>query len=102
LDFVYVVDKLSNEISQFKYSPSTGELTALSPATISTGSSPTSGGITSDSKMVLVPDNGGWESAAYTVNSQTSSSGQAPRGRLARASNPSIILSAQPSAVIVR
>lgn len=102
LDFVYVVDKLSNEISQFKYSPSTGALTPLSPATISTGSSPMSGGITSDSKMVLVPDNGGSEIAAFTVNSQTSTSGQAPSGRLARASNPSITLSAQPSAVIVR
>ena len=102
IDFVYVVNKLSNDIAQFRYGANSGALTPLTPATISTGSSPVSGGITSDGTMVLVPDNGGSEVAAYVVGTQTSSTGNPPSGKLTRASTPSISLTAQPSAVIVR
>jgi 6-phosphogluconolactonase (cycloisomerase 2 family) len=102
LDFVYVVDQLSNQISQFKYSPATGALTPLSTATISTGTGPVSGGITNDGNYVLVPDNGGSDVAVFQVDSQVSSTGTAPTGKLSRAATPFITLAAQPSAVIVR
>jgi 6-phosphogluconolactonase len=41
-NFVYVVDKGSNTISQYSYGPGSGVLTPLSPGTISTGVTPVS------------------------------------------------------------
>ena len=40
--FLYVADEQSNQVSQYKISPGTGALTALSPAAVSTGVSPVS------------------------------------------------------------
>jgi 6-phosphogluconolactonase (cycloisomerase 2 family) len=102
LNFVYIVDKQSNEVSQFAYNSANGLLTALSPATISTGTSPVSGGITSNGNMVIVPSSGGSDLAVFRVDSAAASAGAAPTGRLARASTPSITLSAQPSSVVVK
>ena len=102
LNFVYVVDTQSNEISQFKYSPATGLLTALSPATVSTGTAPGPGGITSDGGFVMVPDSGGSQIDIYRVNNTTSSTGSGVTGRLSRPSTSSITLGAQPTAAIVR
>ena len=102
LNFVYVVNKQSNQISQYAYSAATGLLSALSPATISTGASPVSGGITSDGNFVIVPDSGGSDLAVFKVDSATSSSGSAPTGRLSRATTASITLSGQPSSAVVR
>jgi 6-phosphogluconolactonase (cycloisomerase 2 family) len=102
LNFVYVVNKQSNQISQYAYSPATGLLTALAPATISTGISPVSGGITSDGNFVIIPDSGASDLAVFKVDSTTSSSGSAPTGRLARATTSSITLSSQPSSAVVR
>ena len=102
LDFVYIVDTQSNEISQFKYGPATGLLTSLSPATISTGSSPVSGGITSDGSFVIVPDSGGSDLAVFRVANGASSTGTAPTGLLSRASTPTVTLASQPTTVIVR
>jgi len=101
LNFVYVVDTKSNQISQFKYSPATGMLTAVSPATVSTGTTPGAGGITSDGAFVMVPDSGGSQIDIFRVNN-TGSSGSAPTGRLSRPSTSSIMLGAQPTAAIVR
>ncbi len=102
LDFVYVVDTQSNEVSQFKYGPANGSLSPLSPAVVSTGAGPVSGGITSDGAFVIVPDSGGSELAIFKVANTTSSSGAAPTGLLTRASTPSITLAGQPTAVVVR
>jgi 6-phosphogluconolactonase (cycloisomerase 2 family) len=102
LDFVYTVDTQSNEVSQFRYGPATGLLTSLSPATISTGSNPVSGGITSDGAFVIVPDSGGSDLAVFKVANTVSSTGAAPTGLLSRASAPSVTLASQPSAIIVR
>src|SRR5262249_3501016 len=102
LNFVYIVNKQSNEVSQFAYNPANGLLTALSPATISTGTSPVSGGITSDGNFVIVPDSGGSELSVFKVDSATSSTGTAPTGRLGRASTPNITLPAQPASVVVK
>jgi 6-phosphogluconolactonase (cycloisomerase 2 family) len=102
LDFVYVVDTQSNDIAQFKYGPATGLLTALSPATISTGTSPVSGGITSDGAFVIVPDSGGSDLAVFRAATTVSSTGTTSTGLLSRASTPTITLASQPSAIIVR
>jgi 6-phosphogluconolactonase (cycloisomerase 2 family) len=102
LDFVYIVNTQSNEISQFKYGPATGLLTALSPATISTGTSPVSGGITSDGSFVIVPDSGGSDLAVFRAANTVSSTGTAATGLLSRASTPTVTLASQPTAVIVR
>lgn len=102
LNFVYVVDTQSNEISQFKYSPATGLLTALTPATVSTGIAPASGGITSDGAFVMVPDSGGSQIDIFRVNNTTSSTGSGVTGRLSRPGTSSITLAAQPTAAVVR
>ena len=102
LNFVYVVNRTSNQISQFKYSPSTGQLSPLTQLTISTSSSPVSGGVTSDGSMLVVADSGTSELSAYTVDSKFSSTGAAPSGRLGIPSSPTITVSGQPTAVIVR
>ena len=99
--FVYVVDTQSNEISQFAYSPATGILTALSPATVSTGTAPASGGVTSDGSMVLVPDSGASQVDIFRV-ANSSSTGSAATGRLSRPGTTSITLAAQPTAAVVR
>ena len=101
LDFAYVVDTQSNEISQFAYSPATGMLTALSPAAVSTGTAPASGGITSDGSVVLVPDSGGSQIDIFRV-ANSSSAGSTATGKLSRPSTTSITLAAQPTAAIVR
>lgn len=41
-NFAYVVDRGSNQVSQYAYGPGSGVLTPLSPGTISTGSAPVS------------------------------------------------------------
>jgi 6-phosphogluconolactonase (cycloisomerase 2 family) len=102
LNFVYVVDTQSNQISQFKYSPATGMLTALSPAAVSTGTAPGPGGITSDGTFVLVPDSGASQIDIYRVNNTSTSTGSAASGRLSRPATSSITLGAQPTAAIVR
>jgi 6-phosphogluconolactonase len=97
LDFVYAVDVKSNQISQYKYSPATGALSALSPAAASTGSSgasPVSGGMTPDGNFLLVPNNGGSNMFVLKVT--------LPSGSLAPATASSVPLSGQPSAVLVR
>jgi DNA-binding beta-propeller fold protein YncE len=90
-DLVYAVDGGSFQISEYRYSSATGALTALSPATASTGASPLAGGITSDGNWAFVPNNGGSSVSAYSVGTA---------GQLNTA--PAIILLGQPSAVLVR
>jgi DNA-binding beta-propeller fold protein YncE len=102
LDFVYVVETQSNGISQFKYGPANGSLTALSPPSVSTGAGPLAGGITSDGTFVIVPDSGGSELAVFKADNTVSSTGAAPTGVLTRASTPSITLAGQPTAIVVR
>lgn len=96
-DFVYVVDVKSNQISQFKYSPGTGALSALSPPSVSTSinnANPVSGGITKDGAFLLVPNNGGSNMFVFKVT--------LPGGVLAPATTESVPLSGQPSALLAR
>lgn len=102
VNFVYVVDAKSNQISQYRYSSATGSLTPLAPAAVSTSSTPASGGITGDGSFLLVPDTGASSMSVFGVGSATSTTGTPPNGRLAPAATPSVLLSGQPSAMIVR
>ena len=97
LDFVYVVDGGSFQVSQYKYGPATGTLTALSPSTMSTGASPVSGGITGDGNWVFVPNNGGSSISGYSLKTAT---GTTPTGLLTVGT--AITLQGQPSAVLIR
>jgi len=91
LNFVYAVDSKSNQISQYKYSPATGALTALSPAA-STGIAPFSAGITSAGNWAYATNNGGSNLSAFSVGTG---------GKLGPAATSSIALSGQPSAIVV-
>ena len=92
-DFVYAVDEKSNQVSEYKYSPATGALTALSPPAASTGSNPISAGVTHDGNWVFVANNGGSNLSAFQIGGA---------GKLNLPANPSIALSNQPSVVLVK
>ncbi len=64
--FLYVVDQTSNQISQFKISTGTGALTALSPAAVSTGTTPY--GLTVVTGTTLVTATGGTIEYLYVTN----------------------------------
>jgi DNA-binding beta-propeller fold protein YncE len=103
IDFVYTVDQRSSQVSQFNYSPVTGALTALSPASVSTASNPAGGGITADGAVVVVPNNGTSNMSVYKVNLPPSAGGTSTStGKLVPASQPTVSLTGQPSAVLVR
>jgi len=83
-DFVYVLNYLSSQISQYRYSPATGALTPLSPASISTGLNPMafvvrSGTTGSDegnvtlnpTDYVYVANYGAATMSVYTLNTST-------------------------------
>ena len=68
---VYVVGTLSNTVSAFKISSITGSLTALSPATIATGSQPTSIAIRGDDNWLFVSNYGSATVSHYSVTPST-------------------------------
>lgn len=92
-DFVYVINQGSNQISQYTFGAATGQLTALSPTNISTGSSPVSGGVTRDGNWVYTANNGASNLSALGVSST---------GKLSPANTATVILSNQPSGILVR
>jgi 6-phosphogluconolactonase (cycloisomerase 2 family) len=92
-DWVYVIEQTSFQVSQFSFAPATGALSPLSPATISTGTSPTSGGVTSDGNWVFVANSGASNLSAFHVNAA---------GHLSPANTSNVILANQPTAVVVR
>ena len=103
IDFVYTVDQRSNQVSQFSYSPVTEALTALSPAAVSTASNPAGGGITGDGTVVIVPNNGTSNMSVFKVNQPpTGGATSTATGKLVPGSQPTVSLTGQPSAVLVR
>jgi 6-phosphogluconolactonase (cycloisomerase 2 family) len=64
--FLYVVDQTSNQISQFKVSTGTGAITALSPAAVSTGTTPF--GLTVITGTTLITATGGTIEYLYVTN----------------------------------
>jgi len=92
-DFVYALDRSSFQVSQYGFSPATGALSALSPASASTGASPLSGAITLEGNWFFVANNGASSLSAYSVNSV---------GKLNSATTSTVVLTGQPSAVLIR
>src|SRR5215469_18294575 len=103
IDFVYTVDQRSNQVSQFNYGPVTAALTALSPAAVSTASNPTGGGITGNGTVVVVANNGTSNMSVFKVNQPPAAGGTSTAtGKLVPGSQPTVSLTGQPSAVLVR
>lgn len=94
-DFVYVLEKSAAQVGEFRYSPVTGALTALSPAAASTGNSPFSGGITANTT------NTNWIFVTNTSNSSISGF-HITGGKLGALSSGPILVSGQPTAILVR
>jgi 6-phosphogluconolactonase (cycloisomerase 2 family) len=94
-NFVYVLDRGSAEIGEYTYSSVTGVLTALSTTSASTGVSPFSGGITaniSNTNWVYVTNSGASSISAFSISA----------GRLTPLSSGPILVSGQPTAILVR
>lgn len=106
-NFVYVVDQRSNEISQYAFNTGTGVLTALSPATISTGTTPVSlalrsgqGGTnvgnttTNPTDYAYVANFGASSISAFTITTST--------GGMDVLGTPTVLQTGQPSALIAK
>jgi 6-phosphogluconolactonase (cycloisomerase 2 family) len=95
-NFVYVVDRGSNQVSEYTYSPATGALTSMG-ATGSTAAQPFSGGITANTS------NTNW---VYVTNNNASSlsafSTVGAAGKLVPLASGAIAMAGQPSAILVR
>jgi 6-phosphogluconolactonase (cycloisomerase 2 family) len=107
-DFVYVVNRGSAQVSEYSYSPATGVLTNLG-ATASTGSSPSSGGITANAinttirNWVVVSNNGASNLSVFGVDQQTQTDNSIKvTGGLTPLGSGLITVSGQPSAILVR
>ncbi len=92
LDFVYVLERKSSQVSEFTFSPATGGLSALSN-TASVSGSPFSAAITSDGNWVFVSNNSGSNLNEFAVGSN---------GVLNIPTTSSIVLSGLPSAVLIK
>ena len=92
-DFVYALDRSSFQVSQYGFSPATGALSLLSPSSVSTGASPLSGAITLEGNWFFVANNAASSLSAYSVSST---------GKLNAATTSSVVLTGQPSAVLIR
>ncbi|HXJ89203.1 MAG TPA: beta-propeller fold lactonase family protein [Candidatus Binatia bacterium] len=68
---VYVVGTLSNTVSGFKISPVSGNLTALTPATVATGTQPKSIAIRRDDNWMFVTNYGSASVSQYQVTPAT-------------------------------
>ncbi len=68
---VYVLGTSSNTVSGFRISPVSGSLTALSPATVATGSSPKSMTIRSDNSWMFVTNYGSQSVSQYAITPAT-------------------------------
>ena len=68
---VYVLGTLSNTVSGFKISPVTGNLTALNPATVATGSQPKAIAIRADNNWMFVSNYGSASVSQYSITPAT-------------------------------
>lgn len=94
-NFVYVVDRGSNQVSEYTYSPATGGLSPMG-STGSTASQPFSGGITantSNNNWVYVTNNNASSLSAYSTVGAA--------GKLVPLSSGTIAVPGQPSAILV-
>ncbi len=103
-NFLFVLDKNSNQVSQFRLSTGTGSLTALTPATASTGTTPVSFAVRSGTTTIAttggtveylyVANNGGTSVSIYSFDSTL--------GALTVLGMPVSTISGNPSAVVAR
>jgi 6-phosphogluconolactonase (cycloisomerase 2 family) len=104
-NFLYVLDKQSNEISEYTYAPGSGVLSALSAPTVSTGQTPFSfvivagttgtnlgNTLTNPLDFVFVSNNGASTVSTFSLN--TTSGVLSPLGQ------PTTIAGGNPSAVV--
>ena len=102
--FLYVVDKVSNQISQYRISSQTGVLAPISPPTVSTGSTPVSLVIVVGSTVITatggqteylyVANNGGTSLSTFSFDSTV--------GQLTVLGGNTILDGGNPSAVTAR
>ncbi|MBZ5597165.1 MAG: lactonase family protein [Acidobacteriia bacterium] len=97
-EFLYVVDKGSNQVSSYTISAATGALTATTPATISTGLTPVAVGIPSTGQYVYVANFGAASISSYRI---TKNSAGVLTGTLQLVDKPTIA-AGQPSAVALK
>jgi 6-phosphogluconolactonase (cycloisomerase 2 family) len=83
--FLYVVDKNSNEVSGFRIKPVAGTLSALSNSPYSTGAAPNWVAISPTNKFLYVSNSGSASLSAYKIDPGTGNlipaSGAIPTGR---------------------
>jgi len=98
-DFVYAVDRGSNQVSEYQYSPATGVLTPLG-ATVSGGTSVFSGGITANLannsttfNWIVITNNGSSSVSPFKVPAT---------GKLIALTSGQFAVQGQPSAILLR
>ena len=98
-DYVYAVDRGSNQVSEYQYSPATGVLSPLG-ATVSSGASVFSGGITANIannsttfNWIVLTNNGSSSVSPFKVPAT---------GKLIALSSGQFAVQGQPSAILLR
>ena len=99
-DFVYVLEAGAAQVGEFKYSPVTGSLTVMSPASVSTGSSPFSAGITANASNQF--NNTNWIFVTNAGVSNVSGYNITSTGRLGILASGPVSVPAQPAAILLR
>jgi 6-phosphogluconolactonase (cycloisomerase 2 family) len=97
-EFLYVVDKGSNQVSSYTISAGTGALTATSPATISTGLTPVAIGLPSGGGLVYVANFGAASVSNYRIVKDANGT---PTGALQLVAGP-VSCAGQPAAVALK
>jgi len=102
--FLYVADKSSNQISQFRISSGTGSLSALTPASVSTGTTPF--GFAVRLGTTTITATGGTTEYLYVTNNGSTSvstfSFDSTAGILGILGQPITTISGNPTAVVAR
>ncbi len=102
--YLYVVDKQSSQISQYRISSGTGALTPNSPAAVSTGTTPV--GIVVRAGITIIPATGGLFDYVYATNNNGTSISiydfDTTTGVLNVIGTPFNTISGFPSAIAVR
>jgi 6-phosphogluconolactonase (cycloisomerase 2 family) len=91
LNFLYVLDTQSNQVSAYKVSTGTGALTALSPATFSTGTTPVSITIEPAGEYIYTANIGGATLSGFHIDQTTGQLG--PLAPVTTSSQPSAVAS---------
>jgi 6-phosphogluconolactonase len=102
--FLYVVDKTSNQVSQYRISSGTGVITAFSPAAVSTGTTPVAAAVHIGTNVVTAT--GGTVEYLYVANNGSTSlsiySFDSTLGPLGIVGSPFPTISGNPTAVVTR